>query len=53
MTSIASSWPFATWGIDIVGPLPHGKKQTRFLLIAVDYFTKLLEAESFAKITEA
>ena len=25
MTTITSPWPFAQWGIDIVGPLPLGK----------------------------
>ena len=25
LTTIASPWPFAQWGIDIVGPLPQGK----------------------------
>ena len=25
MMTIASSWPFAQWGIDIIGPLPQGK----------------------------
>ena len=29
MTTITSSWPFAQWGIDIVGPLPLGKSQVR------------------------
>ncbi|XP_030946028.1 uncharacterized protein LOC115970549 [Quercus lobata] len=27
LTTIASSWPFAQWGIDIVDPLPQGKGQ--------------------------
>ncbi|XP_050290234.1 uncharacterized protein LOC126728462 [Quercus robur] len=27
MTTISSPWPFAQWGIDIVGPLPQGKGQ--------------------------
>ncbi|XP_023883676.1 uncharacterized protein LOC111995965 [Quercus suber] len=27
LTTITSSWPFAQWGIDIVGPLPLGKGQ--------------------------
>ena len=40
MTTISSPWPFAQWGIDIMGPLPQGKRQMRFLLIAIDYFTK-------------
>nr|XP_023895560.1 uncharacterized protein LOC112007449 [Quercus suber] len=28
LTTITSPWPFAQWGIDIVGPLPQGKGQT-------------------------
>ncbi|XP_075649780.1 uncharacterized protein LOC142620265 [Castanea sativa] len=27
LTTISSPWPFAQWGIDIVGPLPPGKGQ--------------------------
>ena len=53
MTTITSSWPFSQWGIDIVGPLPIGKGQVRFLLVAIDYFTKWVEAEALATITEA
>ena len=53
MTTIASPWPFAQWGIDIVGPLPQGKGQVKFLLVAIDYFTKWVEAEALATITEA
>ena len=26
LTTIASPWPFAQWGIDIVGPLPRDKR---------------------------
>ena len=40
MTNILSPWPFSTWGIDIVGPLPPGKKQVKFLVVAIDYFMK-------------
>ena len=40
MTTITSPWPFAQWGIDIVGPLPLGKRQVKFLMVAIDYFTK-------------
>ena len=40
MTSIAYSWLFSTLGIDIVWPLIQGKKQTHFLLVAIDYFSK-------------
>ena len=34
-------------------PLPQGKKQVKFLLVFIDYFTKWVEAEAFATITEA
>ena len=53
LTTIASLWPFAQWGIDIVGPLPQGKGQVKFLLVTIDYFTKWVEAEALAAITEA
>ena len=49
---IASPWPFAQWEIDIVGPLPQGKGQVKFLLVAIDYFTKWVEVEALAMITE-
>ena len=41
------------WGIDIVGLLPLGKSQVKFLLVAIDYFTKWVEAEALATIIEA
>ena len=53
LTTITSPWPFAQWGIDIVGPLPRGKGQVKFLLVAIDYFTKWVEAEALSTITEA
>ena len=53
MTTITSPWPFAQWGIDIVGPLPQGKGQLKFILVAIDYFIKLVEAKALATITKA
>ena len=53
MTMITSLWPFAQWGIDIVNPLPLGKSQVKFLLVATDYFTKWVEVEALATIKEA
>jgi hypothetical protein len=51
LSTISSPWPFAKWGVDIVGPMPPGKGRRKFLLVAVDYFTKWAEAEAFAAIT--
>ena len=53
MMMITSPWPFAQWGINIIGPLPLGKGQVKFLLVAIDYFTKWVEAKALAIITEA
>ena len=53
LTTISSPWPFAQWGIDIVGPLPRGKDQVKFLLVTIDCFTKWVEAEALAMIIEA
>ena len=53
MTMITSPWPFAQWGIDIVGPLPLGKGQVKFLLVAIDYFTKWVQVEALTTIMES
>ena len=53
MTPISSPWPFTQWRIDIMGLFPLGKKQLRFLIVAIDSFTKWVEAELVAMITEA
>ena len=52
LTSITSPWPFQQWGLDILGPLPIGKSQCKFIVIGVDYFTKWAKAEPLATITE-
>ena len=52
LTSITSPWPFQQWGLDILGPLSIGKGQCKFIIVAVDYFTKWAEAEPLATITE-
>ena len=52
LTSIASPWPFQQWGSDILGPLPIGKGQCKFIIVVVDYFTKWADAEPLATITE-
>ncbi|XP_020215368.1 uncharacterized protein LOC109799227 [Cajanus cajan] len=51
--SMQSAWPFAWWGMDILGPFPIAKNQLKFLVVGIDYFTKWIEAEPLAKITAA
>ena len=38
--------PFYQIGIDFVGPLPRTKKGNRYIIVAMDYFTKWPEAEA-------
>ena len=51
LTSIYSPWPFHTWGIDILGPFPLAVRQMKYLVVAIEYFTKWIEAEPVAQIT--
>ena len=52
ITPITSPWPFAQWWLHIMGPFPVGTKQAKFLVIAIDYFTKWVEAEPLATISK-
>ena len=53
MVPISSAWPFAKWGMDILGPFSLATGLRKFLFVAIDYFTKWVEAEAVAQITEA
>ena len=52
LRSISSPWPFAQWGIDIIGPLPTTPAQKKLLLVVTDYFRKGIEAEAFTLIKD-
>jgi transposase InsO family protein len=47
---IPPSWPLQRWGMDLVGPLPMAQGNCRFATVAVDYFTKWVEAKPLANI---
>nr|CAN74304.1 hypothetical protein VITISV_013003 [Vitis vinifera] len=49
---ISSPWPFAQWGMDIVGPFPTAPAQKKFMLVTTDYFNKWVEAEAYASIKD-
>ena len=52
LTLMTAPWPFAQWGLDIIGPFPTAVRQLKFLVVGIDYFTKWVEAEALAIITE-
>ena len=49
---MTAPWPFAQWGLDIMGPFPTALSQLKFLVVGIDYFTKWVEAEPLTTITE-
>ena len=52
LNPISSLWPFAQWGLDILGLFPRAMGNRRFILVAVNYFTKWVEAEALANIRD-
>ena len=52
LNPISSPWPFAQWGLDILGPFPRATGNRRFELVAINYFTKWAEDEALANIRD-
>ena len=40
LTPMTTPWPFAQWGLDIMGPFLTAVRQLKFLVFGIDYFTK-------------
>ncbi|XP_019433940.1 PREDICTED: uncharacterized protein LOC109340679 [Lupinus angustifolius] len=53
LTITQAPWPFCRRGMDILGPFPQATGQLNFLIVAIDYFTKWIQAEALATITSA
>ena len=50
---MTSLWPFVVWGINLISQLPKGRGSIQCDIVAVDYFTKWVEAEALASIMPA
>ncbi|MFS7962512.1 putative integrase, catalytic core, ribonuclease H-like superfamily, integrase zinc-binding protein [Helianthus anomalus] len=48
---MSTAWPFQQWRINMVGPFPEAPGAMKFIIIAVDYFTKWVEAKALASTT--
>ena len=48
LNPLSIPWPFAQWGLDIVGPFSRAIGNRRWLLIGTNYFTKWVEVEPLA-----
>ena len=43
LITIPPSWPFACWGLDMIGPLTTAPGGVTHVLVAIDKFTKWIE----------
>ena len=50
LNPVSSTWPFTQWGLDILDPFPQATGNRRFVLVAINYFTKWADAEALANI---
>src|SRR5438105_6352836 len=51
LQTIPITWPFAVRGLDMVGPLQRAPGGFTHLFVAIDKFTKWIEAKPVATIT--
>lgn len=49
LTTIPITWPFAVWGLDMVGPFMTARGGLAHLLVAVDKYTKWVEVKPIKK----
>ena len=50
--ALTSPWPFSMWGIDVIRKISHKSSNGyEYILVVVDYFTKWVEAASYARLT--
>jgi hypothetical protein len=50
LETIPITWPFAVWGLDLLGPFKKAPRGFTHRLVMVDKFTKWIEARPLAKI---
>ena len=52
--AFTSPWPFSVWGVDVIRKVsPTSSNGHEYILVAIDYFTKWVEAASYASLTAA
>jgi transposase InsO family protein len=50
---IPVTWPFACWGLDMIGPFKKAQGGYTHVLVAIDKFTKWIEFKPIASLTSA
>ncbi|GKV29470.1 hypothetical protein SLEP1_g38397 [Rubroshorea leprosula] len=50
LTKLVVLWPFAQWGLDLLGPFMKGIGGVTHLIVSVDYFTNWVEARPLSSL---
>jgi hypothetical protein len=50
---IQPTWPLQRRGLDLLGPLPPAQRNLKYVVVAVEYFSKWIEAKPLATTTSA
>ncbi|KAL3515062.1 hypothetical protein ACH5RR_021964 [Cinchona calisaya] len=51
--NITNPWPYSIWEMDVIGLIePPASNGHRFILVAIKYFTKWVEAKSYKYVTK-
>jgi hypothetical protein len=45
------TWSLQRWGLDLLGPLPPAQGNLKYVVVAIEYFSKWIEAKPLATIT--
>ena len=51
LTSMTSPWSFTVWRIDLIDPMPTARPTFKYVVVAVDHFTKWAEGKPLATIS--
>ncbi|XP_070035467.1 uncharacterized protein [Nicotiana tomentosiformis] len=53
LQTMYAPWHFVTWSMDVIGPIKSAaSNRHRFILVAINYFTKWVEAVTFKSVTK-
>jgi transposase InsO family protein len=53
LQTIPVTWPFACWGLDMIGPFKNAQGGYIHVLVAIDKFTKWIEYKPITSLTSA
>jgi hypothetical protein len=53
LQTIPITWPFSTWGLDLIGPFTKAKGGLTHIFMVVDIFTKWIDVKPVASIIAA